>query len=314
MKLEQLKKALIDRPSYFKESYQTISERFDVPLHLVYRAFDGQELMQAKRDYNNRGTQITHEPHVRIYSPQEKRFINNLRYKSDGLPKPFNGGDPNNVLIIGDTHIPFDRPGYLEFCRNIQEEYDCGTVVHIGDETDNCALSQYEKDPDGLSAQSEYEIALTRIKDWYKVFPKVKLCIGNHTARPFRLARTIGIPSRFLKSYEEIWEAPQGWEWADSFDIAGVHYTHGNGSAGSGAALKRAMQIRQSVVMGHLHKEAGIQYNVSNRDALFGMLVGCGISDKEYAFYYAKDDPRKSIVSCGVVLAGETPILRLMPL
>lgn len=317
MTIDQLRTQLLLKPSYFKESYRTISNRFNVSMETVHEAFNSSEVQQAKREYNNRGfvQGSKKEPNVRVHTSREERFITQLKNKSRNLPKPYKNGNPDNVLVIGDTHMPFDRPGYLEFTRNMQEAFDCGVVVHIGDETDNCALSQYERDPDGLSAMSEFEIALERLKDWYEVFPEVKVCIGNHTARPFRMARTIGIPSKFIRSYEEIWEAPKGWQWEDSYEIHGVHYTHGNGSSGQAAALKRAMQLRQSVVMGHLHKDAGIQYNVSARDAIYGMQVGCGISDHEYAFYYAKDDPRKSIISCGVVLnRGKLPIINLMPL
>jgi len=317
MTIEQLRTQILSKPSYFKESYRTIADRFEVSLDTVQDAFNSSEIQQAKREYNYRGyTQPTKkEPNVRTRTPREQRFITQLRNKSKSLPRPYTRGNVDNVLIIGDTHIPFDRPGYLEFCRGVQQEFDCGTIIHIGDEVDNCALSQYERDPDGLSAMSEFEISLERLKDWYKVFPEVKVCIGNHTARPFRMARTIGIPSKFIRSYEEIWESPIGWEWEESFEFHGVHYTHGNGSSGATAALKRAMQLRQPVVMGHLHKEAGIQFNVSSRDAIWGMNVGCGISDTEYAFYYAKDDPRKSIVSCAVVLNhGKLPIIKLMEL
>jgi predicted phosphodiesterase len=283
----------------------------------VHEAFHSSEIQQAKRQYNNKDyiEPTKKEPNVRIRTPKEQRFIIQLKNKSRILPRPYMKGNPDNVLVIGDTHLPFDRPGYLEFCRETQEKFNCGTVLHIGDEVDNCALSQFERDPDGLSAMSEYELALERLKDWYEVFPNVKVCIGNHTARPFRMARTIGIPSKFIRDYSEVWEAPRGWEWAESFDIHGVHYTHGTGSSGAQAALKRAMQLRQPVVMGHLHKEAGLHYNVSSKDAIFGLLTGCGISDDEYAFYYAKDDARKSIIACAVVLdKGKLPLVKLMPL
>ena len=73
--------------------------------------------------------------------------------------------------------------------------------------------------------------------------------------------------------------------------------------------------MRKPVVMGHIHTEVGIQYNVSAIDAIFGMQVGCGIDDRQYAFHYAKDTVKKSIISCGVVLdQGRIPIIELMPL
>ncbi len=220
-----------------------------------------------------------------------------------------------NVLIIGDTHCPFEKEGYLEFCLDTQKKYNCNKIIHIGDEIDNCAISQYKSDPDGLSPGSEAEQALISIKKWYSAFPIVNVCIGNHSNRMFRMAYESGIPKRFMKTYEEMWEAPKGWLWSESFEICGVHYSHGNGTSGPNAALKRAIQLRKSVVQGHIHTEAGIQYNVSSIDAIFGMQVGCGIDDKMYAFNYAKDNIKKSIISCAVVLEnGRLPILELMKL
>ena len=230
------------------------------------------------------------------------------------LPRPYLKGDKHNVLVIADTHEPFSREGYLEFCRKIQEKYNCGRVVHIGDEVDNCAVSQYSKDPDGFSAGTEAAMALDGMQRWYEVFPEALVCIGNHSARMFRMAHEAGLPKRFLKSYEEIWNAPRGWKWSESWDIDGVHYTHGTGTSGPNAAMKIALQRRQSVVIGHIHSEATIQYNVSNVDRVFGMIVGSGVDDSAYAFNYAKDTIKKSVISCAVVLEGRLPIIELMEL
>jgi predicted phosphodiesterase len=224
------------------------------------------------------------------------------------LPNPLKTGDPNNVLVIADTHIPFCRPGYLEFCRLIQEQYNCGTVIHIGDEVDNCALSAWEKDPDGLSANSEYRKALKEMAKWYKVFPEVKVCIGNHSERMFRMARTAGLPKRFLRGYEDIWEAPEGWKWANHWEVGNVMYTHGTGSSGSNAAIARATFARQNTVIGHIHTEAGVRYSASSKDLVWGMMLGGAIDDKAYAFAYARDHIKKSIVGVGVVLNNSIPL------
>ncbi len=157
--------------------------------------------------------------------------------------------------------------------------------------------------------------ALQSIKRWYKAFPVVNVCIGNHSNRMFRLAHEAGIPKKMLKSYEEMWEAPKGWKWSESFNINGVHYTHGSGVSGANGALKIAVNRRESTVIGHIHTEAAIQYNVSAKDAIWGMVVGSGIDDKAYAFNYAKENIKKSIVSAAVVLdGGKTPIIELMKL
>lgn len=216
--------------------------------------------------------------------------------------------NPNNVLVIPDTHFPFEKKGILEHCLRMQRKYDCGTVVHIGDEVDLCGVSQWEKDPDGFSPGTEATLAQQKMKTWYKAFPEVSVCIGNHTSRPFRLARANGLPKKFIKSYEEAWEAPPGWKWAEHWEYNGVLYTHGTGSSGETGALKIATRHRQNTVIGHIHSSAGIQYSASKIDLVWAMQVGGALDDKSYAAYYAKDQLKKSIVGCGIVIDGKLPI------
>ena len=244
----------------------------------------------------------------------KETIISNQPKKKKQLPRPYLSGNPKNVLIISDLHLPFVREGYLEFVHSMQVKYKCGTVVCIGDEVDLAALSAYEKDPDGMSAGDEIQAAYEALKDWFYVFPKVSVCIGNHSCRMYRKAKEIGIPKGLIKTYNEIWNAPKGWVWADSFDIEGVHYTHGSGSSGPQSAIKRAVLNQVSTVMGHIHSEASVQYSVSKKHKLFGMIVGSAIDDEAYAFHYGKDMVRKSVISCGIVLEGRLPIIELMEL
>lgn len=227
---------------------------------------------------------------------------------------PFLKGNPNHVLVIADTHEPFCKKGYLEFVRGVQEKYNCGTVIHIGDEVDNCAISRWEKDPDGLSAGSEYDRALKAMKRWYEVFPQVKVCIGNHSERMFKLAAAVGLSKKFVKPYEEIWEAPKLWAWKTSWEFSGVLYTHGTGNTSEIGAFNKAQMLRQNVVMGHIHTTAGIKFSASQKDLVWGMMVGGAVDDKAYAFTYARENLRKSIIGCGIVLDGTLPLYIPMPL
>jgi predicted phosphodiesterase len=224
------------------------------------------------------------------------------------LPKPFLTGDKNNTIIIGDLHLPFEIEGYLEFCREMQEKYNCGTVVHIGDLIDNHAASYHEKDPDGKSIGDEYKQALIKAKDWYSVFPNVKICIGNHDKLPFRKAFTAGLPKNWLKSYQEMFESPSTWEWDFVHTVNGVMYQHGTGLSGEMAAINAARENRQSTVIGHLHTVCNTRYLASYKDLIFGMSVGCGIDHSKYAFAYGRENTRKPVIACGVVLDGKLPI------
>ncbi len=210
--------------------------------------------------------------------------------------------DPNNILAIADMHEPFCKKGYLEHCIKIRDKYRCGTIVLIGDEVDLCGVSQWEKDPDGFSAGTEAEQAQNKMKLWYKAFPTAFVCIGNHTARPFRMAKQNGIPKKFIKSYEEAWEAPSTWKWSESWEFNNTLFTHGTGFSGPNAAIRIATRHRQNTVIGHIHSEAGIQYSASKIDLVWGMQLGGALDDTSYASYYAKDQLKKSIIGCGVII------------
>ena len=153
------------------------------------------------------------------------------------------------------------------------------------------------------------------MEKWYSTFSNVKVCVGNHSALPFRQATTAGIPKRFMKSYEEIWNAPKGWQWKLQWEIDNVLYEHGTGSSGARAAVNRATANRQSTVIGHCHSFGGVNYMASRNDLIFGLNVGCGISVSALAFHYGKNFPKKPTLGCGVVLdEGKTGLFIPMDL
>ncbi len=330
MTLKQLKQELVNKPSYFKESAYTISQRFKCPVSLVKTALG--ELRDESREYNRKKTEAKEtilkelreesksisklnriKEFAKEFGTDEKTLFsliskNILDTEDKILPKPFIGGDYKNVLVVGDLHAPFIKPGYLEFCRDQQEKFNCQTVVMIGDIMDAHAVSFHDHDPDGRSAGDEYKLALEQLQDWYKVFPKAKVCIGNHDARGFRQAFKSGLPSTWLKSYKEILESPKDWEWDFQHIIDDVIYTHGTGLSGELGALNAARENRQSTVIGHLHTVCNTRFLASYKDLIFGMTVGCGIEHDSYAFAYGKENARKPVVACGVILQGKTPI------
>ena len=50
------------------------------------------------------------------------------------------------VGIIGDTHLPYELDGYMEWCKSIFDSEGVNKVVHIGDLFDNHALSFQESE------------------------------------------------------------------------------------------------------------------------------------------------------------------------
>jgi predicted phosphodiesterase len=284
---------------------------YNARINLVY------EFLKSKPGYYKKSaekiSELTGENNSEIIRLAKELFRNVEKF-NEGWIEPFLHGDPDNVLVIGDPHEPFTKEGYLEFCRKIQEEYDCGTVIHIGDAVDNHAVSYHEKDPEGMSAGDEFNLAIERMKRWYYTFPNVKVCIGNHDALPFRKAFSAGLPKTWLKTYQELLQSPPTWEWDFVHQVNGVIYQHGTGLSGEMAAINAARENRQSTVIGHLHTVMNTRFLASYKDLIFGVTVGCGIDHEKYAFAYGKQNTRKPVVACAVILDGKLPINIPMPI
>jgi predicted phosphodiesterase len=208
------------------------------------------------------------------------------------------------VGIVGDIHLPFEHPRYLDFCCDVFGQWQVDYIHLIGDVVDGHALSFYDHNPNGRSAEDEAALTLEKVQRWHKKFPAATVSVGNHDARHFRVARRTGLPDRFVQGYADVWCTP-GWRWGESFVLDGVLYEHGVGTSGKDAALNRALQHRCSVVMGHVHSWAGVKWHTSPSDRIFGLNVGCGIDIDTYAFEYARPFSTRPVLGCGVVLDGE---------
>lgn len=225
------------------------------------------------------------------------------------LPDNIIDSADKRVLVIGDLHAPFIRHGYLEFCQEIYNKYNCNTVVFIGDLIDNHYSSYHETDPDGFSAGAELQKAKADIGNWYKAFPKAKVCLGNHDAIPYRKAMTSGLSSSWIKTIDEVLDVPN-WEFSEEFIIDGNLYCHGIGRK----ARMRAKSDLISVAQGHYHSESYVEHFVGKNYRIFALQVGCGVDDKAYAMAYGRHF-NKMHINCGVVLEnGELPILEFMKL
>jgi hypothetical protein len=216
------------------------------------------------------------------------------------------------VGVIGDQHMPFVHPAYLAFCRDTFSKYSVQQVVNIGDVIDAHALSFHDHDPNGMSAEEEANAAMLSVQKWYRAFPGSLVCIGNHCARQFRAAQKAGIPDRYVRKYEDVWQTPK-WKWALEHKLDGVLYEHGTGSSGKDAAFNRAVSQRCSVVIGHVHSYAGIKYHANPFSRIFGLNVGCGIDVGAYAFDYGKMFPVRPILGCGIVIDGDQGLFVPMP-
>ena len=209
------------------------------------------------------------------------------------------------VGIIGDTHIPYELDGYLEFCEETFDMWGVDTIVHIGDMFDNHALSFHDSEPMLQGATGEWEEAKERARKWYSTFPEATLIEGNHDRIPARQLRKLGMePSIFLKPMQDLMGMPEGWKIANHIEIDGVLYHHGETAGGVNGFRNDAKERMQCTVSGHNHSNAGISATASSSELVWGMAVGCGVDHEHLAFAYGKHFKHKPIVACGVVVAG----------
>jgi metallophosphoesterase superfamily enzyme len=223
--------------------------------------------------------------------------------------KKMREADTRNILVVGDLHEPFCKDGYLEFCQEQYDTWNCNQVIYIGDIIDNHYTSFHEIDIEAeYTGKQELEYAIKKIAKWYKAFPEATVIVGNHDRMIMRKAQTSLIPSKWIKSYKEVLEVPN-WEFVDRLVVDGVQYIHGE----AGTARTKCRADMMNTVQGHLHTQTYIEHYVGQNFRVFGMQVGCGIDHDSYAMAYAKRGKKPSI-ACAVVLGGTTPINLLMPL
>lgn len=210
------------------------------------------------------------------------------------------------ILVQPDLQAPFHHIDSVPFLLAVNDKFKCNEWVNIGDEVDfHTESGKYKPDPDGMGFREEFEGAVRLLKQLYGIWPRMKVCVSNHTVRPLKKAFNAGIPSVFLKTYSEFLQAPPGWKWADEWEIDDILFIHGEGFSGQSGHIKAAEKHRQSTVLGHIHSYAGINF-INNRrgEFIFGMNVGCLIDIKAYAFAYGKNIPHKPTLGCGVILDG----------
>ena len=211
------------------------------------------------------------------------------------------------ILVIGDIHAPFTLDGYLEFCEDVYARYNCNQVIFIGDIIDNHYASFHATDPDGMGGGDELDVAIEHVKMWSESFPVADVCIGNHDRIIMRKAFDSQIPSRWIKSYNEV--LGTNWNWVEHVVYDDVQYIHGEG----GTARTKSKNDMMSTVQGHIHTQAYVEWSVGKMFKIFGMQVGCGIDSKSYAAAYAKNF-KKQAIGCGVVIGGHTAINCMMEL
>lgn len=207
--------------------------------------------------------------------------------------------------VFSDTHIPFSHPNYLPFLEKTFKEWCVEEIVCLGDLIDNHAISRFQSEPCADGAYRELARAREQVKELTSVFPKVKMCRGNHDDIAYRQAATLCIGAEFIKPFRDIYGLPMTWELEDEYVLDNVLYTHGTGLSGKNAALNKAIQERMSVCIGHTHTFGGVIYTTNHRDTIFGAQCSCLIDRHSYAFEYAKYNKVMPSLGCLVVIDSQ---------
>jgi len=254
---------------------------------------------------NNNHHAVKTQPSISVHAvkiPAELQAVKDLVERTpqgvEGYPSE--GGD-SIVLAIPDMHHPFCHQDTLEFLKAVRDKFACNKFLCLGDEIDAHAFSRYPKDPDGLTGGQEIQKARECLLPFYLEFPEMLICESNHTVRPWKQAFEAGLPSSFLPSYAMFLNAPDGWKWASRHVIDDVMYIHGDaGKSGFTAHINYMKAFKRSMVIGHIHSYAGVNYEGRH----FGMNAGCLIDVEAYCFKYAKHMPISVNLGCGVIKNG----------
>lgn len=227
------------------------------------------------------------------------------------LPMP--ASDHHSILVIPDTHAPYEHPDTLEFLADVAARYRPDTVVHLGDEADKHAMSFHMSDPNLDSAGMELEKARVFMAKLHAMFPVMRLCHSNHGSMHFRKAHSHGIPVQYLRTYREVF-FPQGggerWEWQHTHVLElpngeQVAFKH----QPAGAVLGDAAHERMNLVCGHLHGKLSIEYARNTHEQYWAAQGGCLVDEDSRAFSYGKESKYKPALGCLVILEGVPQIV-----
>jgi hypothetical protein len=219
----------------------------------------------------------------------------------------------SNYLIISDLQTPFQHKDAIAFLAAVRDKYNTTKTICIGDESDNYWASSYAKSPEAPNAELELSRAIKAMQGFYSEFPKVQVISSNHLDRIQKIAQNQNIPKQVLKSTQEIFKAPKGWNWSRSLKIKikdqYCFFTHGRTKD-----LSWAKSTGMNLVQGHHHELFQIIYYRPNTEEIdtsglrWSMFVGCLIDNSTIPFDYNKNNKQMPINGCGVIFEGY-PIL-----
>jgi len=210
-----------------------------------------------------------------------------------------------SLLVIGDGHAPYMHRDYFEFCYALSKKYESDRVCWTGDEVDNHAISFHDHDPDLLSPGPELSAAIKQLEPFYQAWPVMDLAESNHGSLVLRKGKHHGLPRAALASYHDMLKCPAGWRWHFKIQVplsdgseVDIHHSYGAN------VLAQSKKRGRSLIQGHHHTEAGVQWWGTDLREIFAAFSGCGIDDVALAFAYNKNQVERPRLGAIVVLEG----------
>jgi predicted phosphodiesterase len=219
----------------------------------------------------------------------------------------------SKLMVLSDLHSPVNHPDAIDFIIELKRQFKPDLVCSVGDEVDLGAFSYHEKDPSLPSPGHELEQAIEILRPLYKEIPRMIIAESNHGSLIHRKAKTAGLPVRVLKSYREVLDAPEGWEWRFEIQVQFpdgdkclIHHSYGSN------ALLAAQRRGVSTITGHTHTQQSISFWQNLDKTYFAMVVGCLVDETSMAMSYSKNNVGRPLLGCGVVESGQPKIARMI--
>lgn len=212
------------------------------------------------------------------------------------------------VVVIPDLHIPYHHQDAFEFIKSLVDKAPEGyTVVNLGDEVDNHAISFHDADPNLDSAGCELARSREALQVLHDIVPQQLLCHSNHGSLHYRRAKAHGIPVEYLRTYREILFPNGGgeeWDWAYSHTIltplGQVQFKH----QCAGDPRVAAAHEGTNLIVGHNHGRFDLSYGASKTRLYWGATAGCLLDRDSLAFAYGRETANKPILGAMLIVDG----------
>jgi predicted phosphodiesterase len=209
------------------------------------------------------------------------------------------------IMLFGDLHLPYHHKEAFDFLEAVKKKYKPTQIVCLGDLVDNHAISYHESNPDLFSAGDELRLATEYVQVLADIFPKLVILQGNHDRLGVRKARTVGLPSRFIRDNSEVFNMPKDWEWKfehfiDMSDDRKLWLRHNLRKD----ALEVAKYHDVCFAQGHYHESFVVESYQDKHQNVFGATIGCLVDDTSLAMEYNKANLKRPQLGCMIIQDG----------